>query len=117
MTLGGIKPQHTYTILNCGEVTEEGKVHRILRLRNPWGETEYTGKGSEHDKKFWNHAPEEIRKKLMPPPDSDDGDFTIPFRKFMKHFESIDVSVAQPNFSYEFDILKIKRRDPIFITL
>jgi len=102
VTLGGIKPHHTYTILNCGDVPSGGQIHQIMRLRNPWGDTEYKGYASEDDTKFWSQAPAECRKKLMPEPNCNDGDFAIPFNEFIKHFESIDVSVAQPNFSYEF---------------
>jgi hypothetical protein len=53
----------------------------------------------------------------MPAPESDDGDFSIPFSEFLKQFDSIDVSMTQPNFSYEFDILKMRRREPLFISL
>lgn len=40
--LNGLKPLHTYTVLHAVNVPLKTN-HRILRLRNPWGETEYTG--------------------------------------------------------------------------
>jgi hypothetical protein len=42
----GIKPSHTYSLLGTYEVEVDGKSYCILKLRNPWGDTEYTGRHS-----------------------------------------------------------------------
>lgn len=101
-SIEGIRPQHTYTILDCDDVKSGGRLHRIMRMRNPWGQTEYTGFASEADAKFWSQAPPEAKAKLIPSGGVDDGDFAIPFSEFLKNFESVDVCHTRFGFSYEF---------------
>jgi calpain len=43
---------HAYAIIDAFEVNDpslekERKTHRLLRVRNPWGETEWNGKWSD----------------------------------------------------------------------
>ena len=47
----GIKPSHTYSLLACYDVRnrKDDSITKILKLRNPWGDTEYTGRHSETD--------------------------------------------------------------------
>lgn len=42
----GLLPLHAYTVLDCVNVVSYGKNCRLMKLRNPWGKTEYTGKAS-----------------------------------------------------------------------
>lgn len=32
---------------------EDSGFHRMLKLRDPWGKTQWEGKGKENDKAFW----------------------------------------------------------------
>jgi len=49
VTLKGLMPFHAYTILESANVVSHGKTYRIVRMRNPWGNTETTGFASEYD--------------------------------------------------------------------
>ena len=41
--LSGLQPNHAYTVLECETLNSNGKDYRIMKLRNPWGKTEYQG--------------------------------------------------------------------------
>jgi calpain-15 len=115
--LEGLKPLHTYTVLSCANVPVGGINYRMMRLRNPWGDTEYSGFASESDSKFWSQVPKEIKAQMLPGESANDGDFVIPFSEFIKHFESIDTCHFRPQFSYEFETLKMARGQPTFVRL
>jgi hypothetical protein len=112
----GLLPGHAYTILDSHEVKSLGKVHRMMRLRNPWGKTEYQGRGCETDNEFWNGVTDEaVKKRMRPQVGSNDGDFSMPFGEFMKNFNSIDISSSIFGFSYEFQNIKMYKGEPLFI--
>lgn len=102
VTLPGLLPSHAYTVLDCEEVPSYGKVCRLMKFRNPWGKTEYTGFASENDKQFWDGVPESFKEQMMPKPGTNDGIFTMPFEEFMKNFNSVDILNCIFGFSYEF---------------
>ena len=71
-----------------------------MRLRNPWGKTEYTGFASETDNEFWNGVQQNMKDRLRPAVGVNDGDFSMPFEEFMNNFNSIDISSSVYGFSY-----------------
>jgi len=76
----GIKQSHTYSLLACYEVRnhkENNKVTKILKLRNPWGDTEYTGRHSECDNEFWSKVDPLQRIAIFKKRHEDDGIFTM----------------------------------------
>jgi hypothetical protein len=78
----GILQGHAYGIL---EVRRYGKL-RMLRCRNPWGCTEWTGKYSDGDK-FWTPAMlKEFGHSL-----GDDGSFWIEYSDFVVQYNKIYV--------------------------
>jgi len=40
----GIMTGHAYGVLDVFEIKTQNKTHRLLRVRNPWGEMEWKGK-------------------------------------------------------------------------
>lgn len=86
---GGSKPtaakgfisSHAYAVL---QAWEEGDL-RLLKLRNPWGKTEWTGDWSDGSK-LW--TPEMMMK--LKHSFGDDGIFWISYKDFLKHFPSIN---------------------------
>ena len=44
----GIYGGHGYTVLAVKEVHAHGQRHRLLQLRNPWGDSEWKGDWSDH---------------------------------------------------------------------
>lgn len=39
----GLTAGHTYTILGVNEVNHDGKLTKLVRMRNPWSTDKYTG--------------------------------------------------------------------------
>ena len=48
----GLCPGHAYTILKVLELESKGKKIRLVHLRNPWGNGEYSGDWSDGDSKW-----------------------------------------------------------------
>ncbi|KAK4944745.1 hypothetical protein LTR10_015915 [Elasticomyces elasticus] len=77
----GVIGGHAYAVL---QAWEEGDL-RLLKLRNPWGETEWEGDWSDGSK-LWTPA---MMTKLGHT-FGDDGVFWISYKDFLKHFRSIN---------------------------
>ena len=103
-------------MLNCANVISGNLKTRILKLRNPWGETEYKGFASESDSAFWGKVPEDVRRAILPEK-NDDGIFTIPYEEFLKYFESIDICNWVLGFNYEFKEISMNRNELYYVAL
>jgi calpain, invertebrate len=51
----GIRSGHAYGIIDVFEITSNIKKHRLLRVRNPWGEIEWLGKWSDRSPEVEMH--------------------------------------------------------------
>jgi calpain-15 len=71
-----------------------------MRMRNPWGQTEYSGFASESDTKFWGQVPKETKDKILPKREADDGDFVLPFSEFIRNFDSIDICHVHDDYCF-----------------
>ena len=57
---------HCYTIIDVFEIKDykdKNKIHKLIRLRNPWGEIEWNGKWSDESIELLNHG--KILNKFM----------------------------------------------------
>lgn len=79
----GIVQGHAYAILAIVRVDD----HCLLRLRNPWGRFEWTGKFSDDDDTNWTAR----LKKKVGFVSKDDGSFWIDFASFVQQFEDVYV--------------------------
>jgi len=78
----GIVQGHAYALLNVAE--EDG--NQLVQLRNPWGNTEWTGQFGD----AWMKAQGSTRlKKLLGWEDEDDGTFWMSFSDFGTRFSSL----------------------------
>ena len=58
----GIVPGHAYSVTRIEEVKNKSDgTHLLLRLRNPWGHGEWTGKWSDGDEASWATVPKDLR--------------------------------------------------------
>ena len=80
----GIKPSHSYALLSAFEVESKDKVIRLVKLRNPWGHTEYVGNYSENDQ-FWNSVDPKTKQQIFDTKEND-GLFVMPFDVFLANF-------------------------------
>jgi hypothetical protein len=60
----------------------------MVKLRNPWGQTEWSGKFSDDDPMWEEHK---RAKKKVAHKSEDDGIFWMPWADFSKHFRGIDL--------------------------
>jgi hypothetical protein len=81
----GIVHLHAYSILDIVEVNDNGHLIRLLKLRNPWGDKEWTGAYSDGD----SHWTAELIQKLNVVFDND-GVFYIELHDFMTEFAAVE---------------------------
>ncbi|KAI1628842.1 hypothetical protein EDD37DRAFT_23259 [Exophiala viscosa] len=77
----GIAENHAYSIMDAKEVGG----HRLLKLRNPWGKKEWTGKWSDGDS-VWNASWMDLLDHKF----GNDGIFWISFEDLLKKYQIID---------------------------
>ncbi len=77
----GLVPGHAYTILKVKEIDYRGYPVRLLKLRNPWGNTEWSGNWSDGSL-LWT---EELKKELTIEK-KDEGIFWIAYNDFLTYF-------------------------------
>ena len=95
----GLLAGHAYSLLDVVFVnnpTEQNEQHRLLRLRNPWGNSEWKGKwsdGSEKLMKNYTYVKQEIKKlgkeEKYDPLDPNDGTFLMNFADWRLHFDDL----------------------------
>ena len=98
----GLKPGHAYTILGVYEFENEGKIKKIMKLRNPYGFFEYSGDWGDSSSKWTDELKKkfEIEKK-------NDGIFFMAFDDFIKYFTTMGFAkLHQDYFTSFIDIKK-----------
>lgn len=76
-------PGHAYSII----AAKEAKGHKLVLIRNPWGNFEWDGDWSDNSQ-LWT---KEMIELIQPNLESSDGTFWMSFKDFTDHFESLDV--------------------------
>ena len=98
----GLTPGHAYTVLGVLEINKE----KVVKLRNPWGNFEFSGDWSDYCSKW---TPElkikyEFNKK-------NDGVFYMGYDDFLKYFITIGFAKIHPD--YVSNDIKIKKEQNI----
>jgi hypothetical protein len=97
----GLVPGHAYTLLDGFEVNRAGSAHRLVKLRNPWGKHEWTGRANDHDTKFWAEV-SAAEKKRIGYVDKDNGEFFMVWADFLHYYDMIDICKIDDSYSYNF---------------
>ncbi|KAL8723509.1 MAG: hypothetical protein Q9225_000242 [Loekoesia sp. 1 TL-2023] len=77
----GVIRMHAYSVMEAREVKGE----RLLRIRNPWGDTEWQGPWSDGSEQW---TPEWMQ--LLNHRFGDDGMFWISYKDFLRKYQSLD---------------------------
>lgn len=94
----GIVPGHAYTLISAKAVTDKnGKDVKIVQLRNPWKEGEWTGRFSDKSDDWTD----ELKTKCKWS-DSNDGLFWMVFEEMMQVFDTIDICKYEDSNQYSF---------------
>ncbi|KAI5616703.1 hypothetical protein C0J50_23632 [Silurus asotus] len=84
----GLVAGHAYTITGVTMVTSNGNQVQLVRLFNPWGETEWNGNWSDGSQ-TWMTISEEERKKYRN--NVEDGEFWMSMEDFCKCYCQLDI--------------------------
>jgi len=91
----GIVSSHAYSLLAAYEFDHLGQKVKLVKLRNPWGKTEWKGAWSDSSS---NWTPE-LKKKLKVE-NKDDGVFFMPYQEFLKFFSDIQFCYIHDDYKY-----------------
>ena len=83
----GLVSLHAYAVLRVERMTlRTGEELTMVKLRNPWGSTEWAGKWADKDKDSWRKV-RKREKKRIGFENKDDGSFWMTFEDWVKEFE------------------------------
>jgi hypothetical protein len=82
----GIITNHAYTITNVIEIEDKELVYTLVKIRNPWGGTEWNGKFSD-DSDAWTPS---LREKLNVQK-KNDGIFYMDSKDFFEVFDYVEM--------------------------
>uniref|UniRef100_A0A667WG63 Calpain 2, (m/II) large subunit b n=1 Tax=Myripristis murdjan TaxID=586833 RepID=A0A667WG63_9TELE len=82
---------HAYSLTGAVEVNYRGRKEKLVRMRNPWGQVEWTGAWSDGSSE-WNYVEGDA-----PHANAEDGEFWMSFRDFLNHYSRIEVCTLTPD--------------------
>uniref|UniRef100_A0A672VBN5 Calpain 8 n=1 Tax=Strigops habroptila TaxID=2489341 RepID=A0A672VBN5_STRHB len=85
---------HAYSVTGAEEVYYRGRLEKLVRLRNPWGEVEWTGAWSDKAPE-WNYI--DPKQKQALDKQVDDGEFWMAFSDFQRQFTRLEICNLTPD--------------------
>ncbi|XP_053552965.1 calpain-8-like [Bombina bombina] len=85
---------HAYSVTGAEEVDYRGRKVKLIRLRNPWGEVEWTGPWSDEAPE-WNSVDPKVKAALDK--QSDDGEFWMSFTDFLQEYSRLEICNLSPD--------------------
>ncbi|ESP00632.1 hypothetical protein LOTGIDRAFT_112339 [Lottia gigantea] len=95
----GMISNHSYVITDIEEIPYRDRAAKLVRVRNPWGETEWEGAWSDGCDE-WLRVPEHIKLELEVT-SQDDGEFWMSFSDFRKEFCNMIICNLSPDFDHD----------------
>ncbi|XP_028676166.1 calpain-2 catalytic subunit-like [Erpetoichthys calabaricus] len=83
---------HAYSLTGATEVNYRGRTEQLVRIRNPWGQVEWTGAWSDNSSE-WNAVEPSQRQNIK----ADDGEFWMSFTDFMRHYSRVEICNLTPD--------------------
>ena len=96
----GLVALHAYAVLGVKEVSTDIGLERILDIRNPWGDTEWTGDWSDTSPKWTEALKQELHFTQ-----ANDGTFWMPYDMFQQYFS--EVCICKVHDAYVHKSLKL----------
>ncbi|XP_057699737.1 calpain-2 catalytic subunit-like [Corythoichthys intestinalis] len=82
---------HAYSLTGAVEVNFRGRPEKLVRVRNPWGQVEWTGSWSDGSSE-WNYVQGDC-----PHANAEDGEFWMSYRDFLRHYSRVEVCTLTPD--------------------
>uniref|UniRef100_A0A8B9JWQ1 Calpain-2 catalytic subunit-like n=1 Tax=Astyanax mexicanus TaxID=7994 RepID=A0A8B9JWQ1_ASTMX len=83
---------HAYSVTGATEVNFRGRKEKLIRIRNPWGQVEWTGAWSDNSSE-WNSVDPSERENVK----ADDGEFWMSFTEFSRHYSRLEICTLTPD--------------------
>uniref|UniRef100_A0A8C3EH38 Calpain-2 catalytic subunit n=1 Tax=Corvus moneduloides TaxID=1196302 RepID=A0A8C3EH38_CORMO len=84
---------HAYSVTGAEEVRT---VQKLIRIRNPWGEVEWTGKWNDQlSPMAYTGVDPEVRERLTRR--HEDGEFWMAFNDFLRHYSRLEICNLTPD--------------------
>ncbi|XP_066509206.1 calpain-2 catalytic subunit-like [Hoplias malabaricus] len=83
---------HAYSLTAATEVQYCGRLEKLVRMRNPWGQVEWTGAWSDGSSE-WNSVDPSER----PNANAEDGEFWMSFSEFMQQYSRVEICTLTPD--------------------
>ncbi|KAM9316868.1 calpain-8-like [Gastrophryne carolinensis] len=85
---------HAYSVTGAEVVVYKGQKVQLIRVRNPWGEVEWTGPWSDEAPE-WNFIDPKVKATLDK--QSDDGEFWMSYSDFIKEYSRLEICNLSPD--------------------
>ncbi|XP_063775088.1 calpain-8-like [Pseudophryne corroboree] len=85
---------HAYSVTGAEEVTYKGGKEQLVRIRNPWGQVEWTGPWSDEAPE-WNSI--DPKEKAALDKQANDGEFWMAYSDFIKQYSKLEICNLTPD--------------------
>lgn len=85
---------HAYSLTGATEVEYRGEMTKLVRVRNPWGQVEWTGAWSDGSSE-WHYVSDEDRSRLRNA--SEDGEFWMSFSDWLRYYSRVEICNLTPD--------------------
>ncbi|XP_060943210.1 calpain-2 catalytic subunit-like [Limanda limanda] len=85
---------HAYSLTGAEEVRCRGIVVQLVRIRNPWGQVEWTGPWSDGSSE-WKNIREDEKTNFNHM--AEDGEFWMSYSDFIRHFSKLEICNLTPD--------------------